>query len=101
METLYFGNILKELREKSGMTQKQLALYIGTSKTSISLYEAHQRMPTPDTLASLADVFHVSTDYLLGVDKKKKIDVTGLREEDIAHLEALVRSLRESENDVK
>ena len=53
------------------------------------------------TRECLADVFHVSTDYLLGVDKKKKIDVTGLSEEDIGHLEALVRSLREKENDVK
>jgi hypothetical protein len=42
----------------------------------------------------LARIFHVSADYLLGLDKAETIDVSGLGQEDIAILRALTESLR-------
>ena len=53
MGTMEFGDIVRELRSELGLTQKQLAAQIGTSKTTISLYESHERMPTPKTLIGL------------------------------------------------
>ena len=47
-----------------------------------------------DVLIRLANIFRVSTDYLLGLDKRETIDVTGLSQHDIALLRALVDSLR-------
>lgn len=43
-------------------------------------------MPSPDVLAKLAKIFHVSIDYLMGVDKKKTIDVSDLSDKDISVL---------------
>lgn len=76
------------------MTQQQLAAQIGVSKSVISYYELQERIPSPEILLKLASVFHVSTDYLLGVSNNKVLDVSGLDEEDIAVLSSMVSLLR-------
>lgn len=94
MDLLNFGNKLKELRNQNKMTQQQLAVQIGVSKSVISYYELQERIPSPEILLKLASVFHVSTDYLLGVSNDKALDVSGLEEEDIAVLSSMVSLLR-------
>lgn len=94
MDLLNFGNKLKELRNQNKMTQQQLAAQIGVSKSVISYYELQERIPSPEILLKLASVFHVSTDYLLGVSNDKVLYVSGLDEEDIAVLSSLVSLLR-------
>ena len=94
MDLLNFGNKLKELRNHNKMTQQQLAAQIGVSKSVISYYELQERIPSPEILLKLASVFHVSTDYLLGVSNDKVLDVSGLDEEDIAVLSSMVSLLR-------
>ena len=76
------------------MTQQQLAAQIGVSKSVISYYELQERIPSPEILLKLASVFHVSTDYLLGISNDKVLDVSGLDEEDIAVLSSMVSLLR-------
>lgn len=90
-----FGNRLKELRTQAGMTQLQLAQRMGITKSVVSFYELQERTPSPEVLVKLAGIFHVSTDYLLGLDKKETLDVTGLSKSDIAIMRALTESLRQ------
>lgn len=85
---------LKELRSQAGLTQKQLATQIGVTKSVISYYELQERLPSPEILIKLAAVFHVSADYLLGIEKAKSIDVSGLDEEDIKVIKLMVDTLR-------
>lgn len=86
-----FGTTLKELRQSAGLTQKQLAEKLWLSKATVSYYEQSLRYPSPEILVKLSNVFHVSTDYLLGIeDKKQTLDVTGLPDEDIRFLEDAV-----------
>lgn len=94
MCTLDFGKILRDLREKAGMSQKQLAEHIGVSKATVSLYELHERLPSADVLANAAVLFHVSTDYLLGLDKVERADLSGLGEEDIELVNHVIEVLR-------
>lgn len=101
MNVLDFGIKLRELRERAGMSQKQLAAYIGVSPTSISLYELHERMPKQETMAEIARVFRVSTDYLLGIEKKRTLDLSGLTEEEIEILERLAESMRKKNERIK
>ena len=91
-----FGGILKELRLQAGMTQKDLASMVGVTKSVISYYELSERSPSPEILIKLANVFHVSADYLLGLDTKYKpmLDMSGLDEEDIALLRHVADTLR-------
>ena len=96
-----FGSKLKELRTQAGMTQQQLATLVGVTKSVISFYELRERAPSPDVLIKCAGIFHVSTDYLLGLDKSDTLDISGLSESDIAILRALVESLRQKGADKK
>lgn len=90
-----FGEKLKELRIKAGLTQKQLADKLWLSKATVSYYEQSLRYPSPEMLIKLSNVFHVSTDYLLGIeDKKQTLDVTDLADEDIQFLKNAIELLR-------
>lgn len=85
-----FGSNLKELRLKYKMTQKELADKIGVTKSVISYYELQERSPSPEVLIKLSGIFHVTTDYLLGIEQKHSIDVSGLSSEEIAIIERLI-----------
>lgn len=94
VESLNFGKILKELRQKSGLTQKQLAAQMGVTKSLISFYELQERVPSPSVLVKLSTIFHVSTDYLLGIDTTKRLDVSDLDEDDIKVISLMIDTLR-------
>jgi Predicted transcriptional regulator len=78
MYYIQFGVILKSLRQEHNLSQSQLGTLIGTSKAVISKYENALSYPSYDVLIKLASTFNVSTDYLLGVEKKKTINIDGL-----------------------
>ena len=90
-----FGNRLKKLRQQEGLSQQQLADRLGVTKSVVSYYELHERYPSPDVLIKLSFIFHVSTDFLLGFEKRGDyVDLSGLDEEDITIIKRLVSSLR-------
>lgn len=88
------GEKLRSLRIEKNLTQKQVADRIGLAISAVSSYESGSRYPTYDTLIKLARIFHVSTDYLLGIADKRNIDVTGLDDEDVGLISQLVDKLR-------
>lgn len=57
---------LIELREKNHLSQSAVANRIGVTPALISAYEKTERNPSIDKLIALADVYHTSTDYILG-----------------------------------
>lgn len=89
-----FHKKLKELRTQAGLTQQQLGAQIGVTKSVVSYYELQERVPSPEILIKLAAVFHVSADYLLGIEKSPVIDVSGLKDEDISMLKQMVLYMR-------
>lgn len=80
--------ILRELREKRGLTLEQVAEGVGLRNQYISNYELGKRRPDYDTICKLADFFGVSVDYLLGREKKEKPSSkeAGGREEEFMRL---------------
>lgn len=89
-----FGLKLKELRKQSGMTQQQLADKLGITKSVVSYYELSERTPSPEVLKDIALIFRVSTDYLLGIERNKIIDVSDLSDDDIKLLLVTIDTLR-------
>ena len=89
-----FGTKLKELRKQSGMTQQQLAEKLGITKSVVSYYELSERTPSPEVLRDLALIFRVSTDYLLGIERVKTIDVSELSDDDIKLLLVTIETLK-------
>lgn len=61
-----FGEMLAELRQDTNLTQKELADKLFVSKGTISNYENGIHYPDIEKLISLAELFDVTTDYLLG-----------------------------------
>ena len=59
-------NIVKELRKKKGVQQKELALAIGVAQPTVSEWEANKKDPSGDRLRNLAKYFEVDELVILG-----------------------------------
>lgn len=88
------GEKLRSLRLSKNLTQKQLADRVGLAVSAVSSYESGNRYPSFETLIKLSRIFHVSTDYLLGLSEKRSIDITGLTDEETELISRLVDKLR-------
>lgn len=77
------------------MTQTRHANRLGLSKTTISYYERSRRFPPSDILIDLSRIFHVSVDYLLGLEEKRRtIEVSDLSIKDVDFLDKTADFLR-------
>jgi transcriptional regulator with XRE-family HTH domain len=67
-----FKDRLKELREESGMTMRELAERIGTGHAIIQKYEHGMVLnPTQKTVKKLAKIFNVTPAYIVGYSDKR------------------------------
>ncbi len=66
MKELNIGRILIENRHKRGVTQDELANYMGVSKASVSKWENAVTYPDITILPKLAAFFNISIDELMG-----------------------------------
>ena len=62
-----FAHRLKELRKADAMSQSQLASRVGVAQSNISDWENNVSRPEYENLIKIAEIFDVSTDYLLGL----------------------------------
>ena len=90
-----FGKKLRQLRKDRKLTQQQLAELIGVKNSVISFYEVGERTPSPDVLRKLALALHVSTDFLLGIERTATLDASGLDEQDRLVVQTIISHLRE------
>lgn len=60
-----FGEKLQTLRQRAGMSQDALAERLNVSRQAVSRWERDETMPETDKVVALADIFGVTTDYLL------------------------------------
>lgn len=63
---------LKDLREDHDMSQKQVAEYLGMKQPQYSRYERGLRDIPTDVLIRLAQLYHTSADYILGLTNHSK-----------------------------
>ena len=81
-----FPTRLKALRKSMNLPQEQLARLLDVDRSTISSYESSLRQPSLGTLSRIADVFGVSTDYLLGRTNNLSSEVFVLEGEEAALL---------------
>ena len=86
------------LREKYNFSKSDIARQLGVTPALISAYENQERKPSLDKLIALADIFHVSTDYILGRNVKTDdtifISMEGLSDKQIKLIRELVSEIR-------
>ena len=85
---------IKALREENQMTQAELARRLSITRASVNAWEMGISVPSTQYIVELADIFHISTDYLLDVDRSASISIAGLTEADVRIVYALVEHLR-------
>ena len=78
------------------MTQGQLAKRLNLTKSVISAYETDLRLPSYDVLIGIAKIYNVSTDFLLGLERKQEIDLSGLTQEEIEAILNLIKAMKSS-----
>ena len=59
-------DLMRDRRKEIGLTQKELADFVGCSESTISQYESGKRRPDYETLLKIAEVLHLSASEMLG-----------------------------------
>lgn len=68
-----FGEKLQSLRQRAGMSQDALAERLQVSRQAVSRWERDETMPETDKVVALADIFGVTTDYLLRLHRHVRV----------------------------
>ena len=87
---------IKQLRLSCDMTQTDLAKKLNITRSSVNAWEMEISTPSTSCLVELSMLFHVSTDYLLGLDCNAAIDISGLSEQETRIVYELVQCFREN-----
>lgn len=91
-----FGDQIKNLRLSKCLNQVEMAKILGVTKQSVSNWENENIMPSVDMLIKLSQFFNVSTDYLLGLTENHALNIEGLSEIQIAHIQNIINDIREA-----
>ena len=67
MDTFCYTKQIRNLREDHDYTQRYVASYLGTSQTMYARYERGANELPIHHLISLSTLYHVSSDYILGI----------------------------------
>lgn len=86
---------IHDLRERSGMTQTDLAMRMGVTRSGVNAWEMGISKPSLDNLLTLSRIFHTTTDYLLG---KEDEDVIVINNFSMEEKELMMRLVRYIEN---
>ena len=81
---------IKQLREKNNLTQSSLAKKLNVTRSSVNAWEMGISVPSTALIVDLARLFHISTDYLLGLDENLTLDISSLNEKEIMILYELI-----------
>ena len=84
---------IRQLRQDRGISQVDLAKRLNVTKQSVSNWENDNIQPSIEMLQRIADIFSVSTDYLLGRENRRYLEISGLTDEEIAHIQTIVSDI--------
>ena len=81
---------IKALRETAGFSQAELAKRLGVTRSSVNAWEMGLSVPTAQYVVEMAQLFRVSTDYLLGLNHNETIYIDDLTHEEKQILYSLI-----------
>lgn len=99
------GNVIRDLRRKHKLTQRELAEIFGVSTGAVGFWETGQREPSNEMLIKISKFFEVTIDYLLNNEKNNTITIMGsngsykkfsLSEKNIKAIEQLAENMEEN-----
>lgn len=75
---------IRELRERAGYSQSQLAKKLDVTRSSVNAWEMGLSTPTTQYIVALTKLFHVSADYILGIEPEYSVSLRGYTDEEVA-----------------
>ena len=87
------GEVIRQLRISHNLNQVQLAEKLSVSKQTISNWENNNILPSIEMLVRISKFFSVSTDFLLELDTRDYIEVTGLSPKHLAHIQPIISDI--------
>ena len=85
---------IKMLRTAQNISQAELAKRLEITRSSVNAWEQGFSIPSTGYIVELAKLFHVSTDYLLGLNQNTSLDLSGLDTEQVRILQELAEHFR-------
>lgn len=92
-----FGEIVKKIRITRNISQVQLAKELNVSKQTVSNWENDNILPSIEMLVKIAHFFSVSTDYLLELDNRRYLEITGLTDTQLEHIQQIIRDITDNQ----
>ena len=74
------GEKISELRNKQNLSQQAFAKCLGVTRSCVNAWEMGTSNPSIKKIIDIAEFFHVSTDYLLGIESHLTVDISLLNE---------------------
>ncbi len=87
---------LRLLRIQHKYSQQELANKLHVAPATISAYESGERTPSLENFLSIANLYHVSADYLLGLNpqtRQAKLNTSHLNKNQLIALQALIDTM--------
>lgn len=81
---------IRLLREQNNITQSALARELGVTRSAVNAWEMGISVPSTFLIVEIANFFHISTDYLLGIHQTSSLDVSGLNDKEIMLIRNLI-----------
>lgn len=86
---------VKLLRESNNLTQNDVARRLGITRSSVNAWEMGISVPSTMYIVELARLFSVSADYILGLEHREVLDISGLDDESVRILNGMLQYMRE------
>ena len=87
---------IKLLRNGCKMTQSELAKNLGITRSGVNAWEMGTTAPSTQYIVKLAEIFKVSTDFLLDVASTSTVSVEGLTDREIASIVEIINCYKEN-----
>ena len=91
---LMLNERIKQLRLAYKLNQVEFGRKLGVTKQCVSNWENNNIQPSVEMLMKIADLFSVTTDYLLGRDDRQYLDISGLTESETIHVQNIINDIR-------
>lgn len=85
------ADTIKALRQRAELTQSELAKKLNITRSSVNAWEMGISIPSTQYIVELAQIFKVSTDYILGMSNDNIINIASLTEEQTKIIFSLIK----------
>ena len=91
-----FGEVIYNLRKSRNISQVEIAKQLGVTKQTVSNWENNNILPSVEMLVKVSKLFSVSTDYLLELEDRNFLEISGLTLEELSHIQVIINDIRKN-----